>query len=372
QYLTLTNTNALSVILRNNNGGATGAKIITGTGSDITLAQGASANLIYDNAGGVWRVVGSTGSTGGNYIQNQNAVVQTANYKISGSGEADTSLLSPIVDALPSGTLSLGTGNATGVTIGGTSNTTAVSLQGAVAATYDIGTSTGTGTITLGKSTAGENINIGHAQVANGNTQNISIGDSATGTGKDVITIGNTNGASAVTINAGTGGLSLGGNITASGTYNSNTFSSSALTFGNAGAASVDAASGQNLNLGTGASAHTTTLGSTNGTATTTVQSGSGGINLNGATSVGGSLTVSGSNTFTSGTGNVALNGNTTVGNGVSLATTSATFTTAGVSTSAALNVASYYIMNTSGAAQDIQGITAGRDGQYLTLTNTN
>src|SRR5205823_5775733 len=90
------------------------------------------------------------------------------------------------------------------------------------------------------------------------------------------------------------------GNIVASGTYNTNTFSSTALTFGGASAASIDAASGQNLSLGTSASNHTTNLGSTNGTSTTNIQSGSGGITLNGNTSL-----FSGSNfTFAGGTSN--------------------------------------------------------------------
>ncbi len=75
-----------------------------------------------------------------------------------------------------------------------------------------------------------------------------------------------------------------------------------------------------------------------------------------------GGLTVSGT---------IALNGNTDINNNVSFATRAgSTFTTPGTSTSAALNGASYYLLDTSGAAQVIQGITAGRDGQRVTLTN--
>src|SRR5205085_2480045 len=126
-------------------------------------------------------------------------------------------------------------------------------------------------------------------------------------------------------------GVSVDGNLTVSGTYNTNTFNSNTLTFGNTGtAASIDAATGQDLNLGTGASNHTTVLGSTNGTSTTTVQSGSCGIGLNGNTTLGagnnftfasgaGNFDQSASTgTLATGTGSVSLNGDTTVAAGKS------------------------------------------------------
>src|SRR6185503_15841228 len=55
----------------------------------------------------------------------------------------------------------------------------------------------------------------------------------------------------------------------------------------------------------------------------------------------------------------------------VSLATKrGTTYTTAGSADDVALNVASLYVLDTSGAAQTITGIAAGRDGQLLTLVN--
>src|SRR6185369_2103813 len=86
---------------------------------------------------------------------------------------------------------------------------------------------------------------------------------------------------------------------------------------------------------------------------------------------LGTNVSVTGSNTFTSGTGTVLLQGNTDIAATASLATKrAATYTTPGSANDVALNVASLYILDTSGAAQTITGIAAGRDGQYLTLVN--
>jgi hypothetical protein len=174
------------------------------------------------------------------------------------------------------------------------------------------------------------------------------------------------NGGANKYISVTSNGVDVAGNITATGTYNTNTFNSTTLTFGGAGAASIDAASGQNLNVGTGASNHTTAVGSTNGTSTTNIQSGSGGINLVG------NVNVNGSNTFSSGTGAVTLQGATDITASTSFATrrNATTFTTAGTTVDAGLNVSSLYILDTSGAAQIIDSIVAGRDGQHLTLIN--
>jgi len=93
-----------------------------------------------------------------------------------------------------------------------------------------IGTASSTGTFTLGMSTLGNIINIGAAQIATGNTQTIHIGDSATGTGADVITMGNTNGASALTLSSGTAGTTFNSNATTTNAFN---FSNTLLTSGN-------------------------------------------------------------------------------------------------------------------------------------------
>ena len=110
-----------------------------------------------------------------------------------------------------------------------------------------IGKSTGTQTLTVGQSTVGQTIYIGHAQIATGDTQNINVGDQATGTGKDVIVVGNTNGASSLSLQAGTGGATL--NATAGGLTVSTT-TSGTLSVTSAGALSLSGAAASTLNVG--------------------------------------------------------------------------------------------------------------------------
>ena len=70
QLLTLVNNNPFnSFSLRNENSASVAAnRIITGTGSDLALREGASTQLIYDAGDARWRVVGGTG--GGNATAN--------------------------------------------------------------------------------------------------------------------------------------------------------------------------------------------------------------------------------------------------------------------------------------------------------------
>jgi hypothetical protein len=140
--------------------------------------------------GSTWAFAGMDGGSN-NYVQNQSSTDQTANFRISGTGQANTSFLTPALDVATAGTLSLGTSTATGVTIGGTTNTTSILLQGAAAATYTIGTSNNTGGITVGNSTATNTISIGSV-AGNSNTQTINIGTSATAGSTTNVTIGST------------------------------------------------------------------------------------------------------------------------------------------------------------------------------------
>jgi len=119
-------------------------------------------------------------------------------------------------------TVNLGTGNNNSiqeVTVGSTNDrsflllragTGNMILTGAVLTDFTVGHTAGTGDITLGRSTASNTIRIGNANTTTGNTQTINIGaGTPAGTGKAVITIGNTSGASSTTIKAGSGGLLL-------------------------------------------------------------------------------------------------------------------------------------------------------------------
>ena len=150
------------------------------------------------------------------------------------------------------------------------------------------------------------------------------------------------------------GALTLAATITANttNTINGISINSGAVS----GVTGITMASGNFLQTGSG-----------------TFDTGSGAVSLNGDTTIasGKNFTQSGTGTFSTGTGTVSLNGNTDVANNKSLATKAGTtYTTAGSANDVAISTASLYILDTSGAAQTITGIVAGRDGQQLTLVN--
>ena len=80
--------------------------------SSIRIPAGSTATMIWShtNAGDSWQFAGAGASS----IENQNAGDQAADFRISGSGQATTSFLTPLLDT-PSGTttLNIGTNNAT-------------------------------------------------------------------------------------------------------------------------------------------------------------------------------------------------------------------------------------------------------------------
>lgn len=60
------NSSGENITIRNNSGSASvGDKIITGTASDYTLADGSSVLMVYDTAVGVWRITGGPGPVTG-------------------------------------------------------------------------------------------------------------------------------------------------------------------------------------------------------------------------------------------------------------------------------------------------------------------
>jgi hypothetical protein len=191
------------------------------TGSVIlqTAAQGANnytltiptltgnANICTD--------LGNCSGTNG-YIVNQNAAQQAStNFWISGTGRADTSLLTPLVDTATAAALSVGTTNATSITIGkSTANTTIASNT-----TY-FGTTGGTIVLTSVAQTGaltGNGLTIkagaGGTGNQNGGTLTLSGGD-ASGTGKvmGLVSLNPTAFASSATQSYGTGGVN---NLTA-------------------------------------------------------------------------------------------------------------------------------------------------------------
>ena len=176
-----------------------------------TISAGTTATLVWSNSNGgaSWQFAGADASS----VLNQNSTDQTANFRISGTGRANTSFTSPLVDSITGG-LSLGTSTATGLTIGGTTNTTSIVLQGAASATYTLGTSNNTGGITVGNSTASNTIAIG-SSAGNGNTQTINIGTSSTAGSTTNVNIGSSI-AGTVTLSSNTA-VASGKSFTANG-----------------------------------------------------------------------------------------------------------------------------------------------------------
>jgi len=83
----------------------------------------ASRSILLPNEAGTVCLQGSTNcgfaptSGSANYIQNQNASSQTANFRINGTGRADTALQAPLFDTPTATTLAIGTTNATAINL---------------------------------------------------------------------------------------------------------------------------------------------------------------------------------------------------------------------------------------------------------------
>lgn len=71
-----------------------------------------------------------SGKTAGDFIQNQNASVQTtSNFWVSGSGRADTSVLTPALDTATATGLTIGATNASSITLGNTTGSANLTLS---------------------------------------------------------------------------------------------------------------------------------------------------------------------------------------------------------------------------------------------------
>jgi hypothetical protein len=156
RILTLINAGSNAATLSNSSGSSSPAnQIITGTGSDLSLAAGASVSLVYDSGSSRWRVIG--GSGGGSGV--------TTVGTFSGSSQPDGATISSNTitfgpaDATNPGMVSTGTQTIAGdKTLTGS---TTVKLNGASAFTVQntsnipiFGVNTSTGAVTL-QDTAG-------------------------------------------------------------------------------------------------------------------------------------------------------------------------------------------------------------------------
>jgi len=194
---------------------------------------------------------------------------------------------------------------------GGTNTALTLQSRGSGALNIDSGT---TGTISLGTGSNAKTINIGNSTGATSVSVNCGTGACNFGTNgtAHTTTVGSTTGASTTVIQGGTGGISIGndgvaktvnlGNATGgttlnlyagTGGLNLTTQGSGALNIGanavaqtinignSTGATSVSVNCGTGAcNFGSNATAHSTVLGSTTGSSATTVQGGTGGVNI--------------------------------------------------------------------------------------------
>jgi hypothetical protein len=243
--------NGAGISITSGAGGASSSTATNSNGGTITIQGGAAGTGGSGTAGSIGAVnintlggtvgIGTTGSTAAastvNIANTTGSATQTVN--IGATNSANNAVLiqggtgaSAIGLQVGSGgtikignvsqttTLSIGNNSAsTTTTIQGGTGASAISVQAGAAGTITIGTTNintvtvgstaNTGTLTFGQSTAGETIKIGNGLVATGKTNTIAIGTQATGTGKDVVTIGSANGASSTTLQAGTGGIDL-------------------------------------------------------------------------------------------------------------------------------------------------------------------
>jgi hypothetical protein len=240
------------------------------------------------------------------------------------------------------------------------------------------------------------------------------IQDASSAIGANLFTV-QTNGGSTKYLNVTSSAVSVNdtlavtGNITATGTYNTNTFTSTALQFGGssgtvstasgdltlqaagsivldtAGASTVGIANSNatTVSIATNNIAHTINIG-TGGTSThqtiaigsnfttnssLTLYGGSvGGIHLNGPT------VIDGSNTLTTGTGAVALNGDTTIASGKNFTQSGAGTFTSGSGTntlSGDTSVAGSHTFTTGTGAVALNGDTSVASGKSFTANGT-
>ena len=185
----------------------------------------------------------SSGSA--NYIQNQNGADQaSANFRISGTGRANTSITTPLLDAITAGTLNIGTTTATAISLdkattvtggltqsGGTfslasSASGSITTSGSLTLTASGGStwSTSTGNLTIQAATTNNltlqtggagtvalgdqnttTINIGRGSNI---ARTITIGDTGGGSSAQTLSVGNSGSSSTTAINGG-GGITL-------------------------------------------------------------------------------------------------------------------------------------------------------------------
>lgn len=246
----------------------------SGYESDFVLTQPASGvasnetfTVADQGSGGSYTVCvqgtaaangGCAPTTGGSgYIQNQSSSSQAANYWISGTGKAatlqgNTSVVTPVLDTVSSGSLSIGTTNATGIAIGKTGITT--QIAGTLASTGNL-----TVTGTPPASSSGALVQLGNP-IASGSASGTYLSVNApSGSTADLLNLENS-GASEFKVTS-VGNTTIAGSLAVTGALTASNFSGRATGTNTgdvtlSGAASYLSLSGQVLsqnaiNLGT-------------------------------------------------------------------------------------------------------------------------
>ncbi len=209
-------------------------------------------------------------SGNGNYIQNQNSADQAADFRISGTGRANTSVLTPLLDTATGVALALGTNNATAINLNqstaiatGKSLTVGqdVTLQAANSSISNAQTTTHGESFGSGATTANDAVAFGFSAAALANsvaigsgastaaTSGIAIGNGATAANQFGIALGRgatTTAANQLVVGSGTGAISQ--------VFIGNGFSNAApsdVTIQGTGGSGTDVA-GASLNLSSG------------------------------------------------------------------------------------------------------------------------
>jgi len=289
-----TNANAKTITIGNGSG-ATSVVLNAGTGN-IDIGANAFARTINIGTGAATVQTINVGGTGANVI---------------GIGNTQTTGSISLGAAMIGGTISIG---GTGLQTGNLDV-----APGTGAQTVAIANGSGVKTLNIGNGVSGNTISIGNG--ANSSAQVINIGAGAAGANSTVNILSGVATAGTQTLNLGTGASAKNINI-------GNQSGATALTLdsGTGAIAIGTGAQARTVNIGTGAAVQTVTVGSTNGASTLTLESGTGALNIGtgafaktvtmgntiGATGVNINSGTNGITLLTGTTGNVSIKSGTT------------------------------------------------------------
>jgi hypothetical protein len=159
RIITLINAAGQAAVIANQSGVTATERIITGTGTSISLAPDTSIELRYDTTTQRWRVIGGVGGTS---VTTVGAVSGTST--ANGATITGNTLNLAVADATNAGLVSTTAQNIAGAktfsalltaNLGATVNGAAISLNDSSNFNTTINTGTSTGTVTIGNSAAG-------------------------------------------------------------------------------------------------------------------------------------------------------------------------------------------------------------------------